>query len=649
MNAVNYMNKNKIIWGIALLLAGCTQEMENQPQSSELRINVGVNETRVTQGNEGYTFDTNDEIGVFVSPEGQSIQTADLSYNVKNRWSGSEWVAEHSMYWTSDEVGTKDKIVGYYPYAKTVSDPAKFVFTVSSDQSTTDKMQVNDFLYGSTVGVKTTENAPVSFSLDHKMTRLTVNVKYSTQFTGTESISSFKINALPAVSIDLNTGTLGKASGTRTAISLGKAGKVTEGYRSTYDVIIVPQSVSATDPLLTLSINGQELRLTLAKEFESGKHYVLNLTAGKERLELTGISVSDWTTGKVLVGEVVEEQLYYKHGDVIPYMVNRTQKPVTIVFVGDGFTIESMKKQNGFYNESLDKAIKAIFNTEPYKTYQDYFNVYKIVAVSAEEGADNTSTGDMKDTFFGAGWNNSYSDMKCDHNTVFNFVQQYCPDIVKGQTTIDKIAIIVVVNDERYGGMCWSWSTGRAYCICPIAKGGAPLYWSGGYEGTGLNKGDWTNTVVHEGGGHCFGKLGDEYYSSEGYYPNSYISGHSWPVPMSLNLIANKNNVLWQHFIGLNDYPKVGLYEGGSGYLHGVWRSELISCMIDNRFYFNAPSRELIVKRIKSLAGETYSFEDFLARDVNVDNTPKVTGARTASVQIMPPTAPPMLIDNSFE
>ncbi len=118
---------------------------------------------------------------------------------------------------------------------------------------------------------------------------------------------------------------------------------------------------------------------------------------------------------------------------------------------------------------------------------------------------------------------------------------------------------------------------------------------------------------------------------------------------MSLNLIANKNNVLWQHFIGLNDYPKVGLYEGGSGYLHGVWRSELISCMIDNRFYFNAPSRELIVKRIKSLAGETYSFEDFLARDVNVDNTPKVTGARTASVQIMPPTAPPMLIDNSFE
>ncbi len=430
---------------------------------------------------------------------------------------------------------------------------------------------------------------------------------------------------------------------------MGKVGKATEGYLSTYDVIVVPQRVTEAERLLSLSINGKELGLSLTKEFESGKHYVLNLTAGKEGLDLTGITVSDWTAGKMLIGEVVEEELYYKHGDVIPYMVNRQQKPVTIVFVGDGFTIESMKKQGGFYNESLDKAIKALFNTEPYKTYQDHFNVYKIVAVSAEEGADNTSTGDMKDTFFGAGWNNSYSDMKCDHNTVFNFVQQYCPDIVSKQTNIDKVAIIVVVNDERYGGMCWSWSSGRAYCICPIAKGGAPLYWSGGYEGTGLNKGDWTNTVVHEGGGHCFGKLGDEYYSNEGYYPGSTISGHSWPVPMSLNLIANKNNVLWEHFINLEGYPKVGLYEGGSGYLHGIWRSELISCMIDNRFYFNAPSRELIVKRIKSLAGETYSWNEFLAKDVNVDNTPAVTGIQPASIQIMPPTAPPMLIDNSLK
>ena len=148
-------------------------------------------------------------------------------------------------------------------------------------------------------------------------------MKYSTQFTGTESITNFKINVLPTVSIDLNTGTLGKASGEKTAISLGKVGKATEGYLSTYDVIVVPQRVTEAERLLSLSINGKELGLSLTKEFESGKHYVLNLTAGKEGLDLTGITVSDWTAGKMLIGEVVEEELYYKHGDVIPYMVNR--------------------------------------------------------------------------------------------------------------------------------------------------------------------------------------------------------------------------------------------------------------------------------------------------------------------------------------
>ncbi|MBS1446528.1 MAG: fimbrillin family protein, partial [Odoribacter sp.] len=129
------------------------------------------------------------------------------------------------------------------------------------------KKKKNDFLYGNTLAVKTAENAAVHFTMNHKMARITVNVKYSTQFTGTESITNFKINVLPTVSIDLNTGTLGKASGEKTAISLGKVGKATEGYLSTYDVIVVPQRVTEAERLLSLSINGKELGLSLTKEF----------------------------------------------------------------------------------------------------------------------------------------------------------------------------------------------------------------------------------------------------------------------------------------------------------------------------------------------------------------------------------------------
>ena len=41
--------------------------------------------------------------------------------------------------------------------------------------------------------------------------------------------------------------------------------------------------------------------------------------------------------------------------------------------------------------------------------------------------------------------------------------------------------------------------------------------------------------------------------------------------------------------------------------------------MDDNRRYFNAISRQIIVERIKSKAKETFAFEDFCNKDVDYD------------------------------
>ena len=38
-------------------------------------------------------------------------------------------------------------------------------------------------------------------------------------------------------------------------------------------------------------------------------------------------------------------------------------------------------------------------------------------------------------------------------------------------------------------------------------------------------------------------------------------------------------------------------------------------CMFDNTPYFNAPSREQIVKHIMDIAGVEYRFEDFIEQD----------------------------------
>ena len=76
-------------------------------------------------------------------------------------------------------------------------------------------------------------------------------------------------------------------------------------------------------------------------------------------------------------------------------------------------------------------------------------------------------------------------------------------------------------------------------------------------------------------------------------------------------------------------YGRIGTFQGGDYYLYGRWRSEKISCMIDNRPYFSAWQRYLIVKRIYTLSGDLdqFSFESWLAKDVTIDPNRDMTSS----------------------
>jgi len=64
--------------------------------------------------------------------------------------------------------------------------------------------------------------------------------------------------------------------------------------------------------------------------------------------------------------------------------------------------------------------------------------------------------------------------------------------------------------------------------------------------------------------------------------------------------------------------------------------------MINNIKYINAPGRELIVKRIKQLAGLPYSFDDFRSRDVMELNVATKAGEPAFDAKMALP--PPILI-----
>ena len=123
----------------------------------------------------------------------------------------------------------------------------------------------------------------------------------------------------------------------------------------------------------------------------------------------------------------------------------------------------------------------------------------------------------------------------------------------------------------------------------------------------------------HEVVGHNLAKLDEEYVTQSGFVTDAFASSlsllHAAGKSMNIDTTNDPSKVIWKHFIGLEGYEKVGCYEGAIFIGGGVYKPEQMSCMVNNQAYFNAPSREQIVKRIKELAGETYSFEEFIAND----------------------------------
>ena len=155
--------------------------------------------------------------------------------------------------------------------------------------------------------------------------------------------------------------------------------------------------------------------------------------------------------------------------------------------------------------------------------------------------------------------------------------------------------------------------------------------------------------VVHEGGGHGFGRLLDEYKYYNEHIPNDVISQvKSWRSKdpyygYNIDFTGDPAKVHWGHYFNRDGYDAVGMYEGASLYHIGVWRPEYMSCMDDNRYYFNAPSREAIVRRIMRASGSTFNIETFVKNDkVKADPTTKAPNY----VEDFVPFAPPILVEN---
>ncbi len=322
------------------------------------------------------------------------------------------------------------------------------------------------------------------------------------------------------------------------------------------------------------------------------------------------------------------DEKYYEDKEYIQLQKATKGKGVNIVLMGDGFTKTDLQ-QGGYYESTMRQSADYFFSIEPYASYRDYFNVYMIAAESEEEGVSNANQGIRVDNKFRSSFGEGTA-IDWDYKLCLDYVD--CIPELNGQPNI---LSILILNSNYYAGTTVMSMDGYAVAACPMSREEPPL--------------DFEGLIHHEAGGHGFGFLNDEYV----YYETQQLPKgikeeikmwHAAGYFQNTDVTNLPTQVIWKDFIGMDKYPAVGFYEGANMYGFGIWRPEEESCMDRNIAYYNAPSRWSIVKRIMQLAGEPFTFDDFVRTD-HVQAPPET---KSGLLKPVPPLGRPILLTHSL-
>ena len=301
-----------------------------------------------------------------------------------------------------------------------------------------------------------------------------------------------------------------------------------------------------------------------------------------------------YTTVRQVGGDYAEDQTV-----VLQEASAGAARAIPLFIVGDGYDADDVA--SGKYLEEITQQMEYFFSIEPLKSYRDYFTVSTAYAVSPESGIDGLTKFDI-DSDLGLQGND---------DKVLDYARKYGVGI-KGNEANSTIIVLentnIVANTTslRDNDLAISY-IGKSLDVYPFDQRGYVLY---------------------ECAGIAFGKLGPEgqthqtfisacvcaYCNMNEQYNRAKL--HGWWQNVSK---SNKYNDLpWYHLIFHEKYSSlVDVYEGACGHVRGAYRSENQSVMGDAHVsYFNTISREALVRRIMKCAGEEFSFEDFVAKDI---------------------------------
>lgn len=324
---------------------------------------------------------------------------------------------------------------------------------------------------------------------------------------------------------------------------------------------------------------------------------------------------------------------YSKDGEVQLLQKHSEGQGIPVILMGDAFVDKDMEK-GGYYDVTMERAMEAFFSVEPMISLRPLFDVYSVRCVSENDYiGGNTALSSWH--YCGSAGDGDLS--KC---------LEYASLAVDN---LKDVSIHVIMNDKQQIGLCTFLDDNCTVSFNTLHDAG----------------GEWQNFEAvfrHEGIGHGFGLLGDEYaqyvdtISDEDKQALRYAQ-QTLGRSLNLDITNDSTEILWSKFLADNRYADedLGIYEGGLAfYSNGVYRPSYVSIMRFNEPAFNAPSREAIYKRAMKLAyGDswTYNYETFVDFDLKIKSRTllDVTNRRAHSLrshrppQIIPYTADEIL------
>ena len=304
---------------LAAMLVSCTADADRQgpaPESPDGLIPVElfneISQVAVTRVNdEG--FCDGDAVGIYVvnyenGAPGQLLVEGNQGDNVRYTYdeANMKWVPESPVYFKDKK--TPVDIYGYYPYGVPESVEA-YSFEVQKDQSTEAAngqlggYEASDFLWGKAGNIApTSSRIPVKFQ--HRMAGVLVTLIEGTGFDTGEYAGLDKAvlvtNTVRTATIDLSTGEVTPTG------DVPATGTVPYSRNGEFRAVVVPQSVSASTPLFSITVGGipYVFRKDETFTYNSGKLHKFTIEISKKsqsglEFKLIGESITAWEADNI--------------------------------------------------------------------------------------------------------------------------------------------------------------------------------------------------------------------------------------------------------------------------------------------------------------------------------------------------------------